>query len=94
MDGRLYRTICDEAGDYVVPNVLSPRDLVSRPDNMDETVQSSCCKFVTIIIQRSITVHPIHVKVKGIAVKPEVSTRVRASVGLLVSTVKLVRTNH
>ena len=29
---------CDEAGDYVVPNVLSPRDLVSRPDNMDETV--------------------------------------------------------
>ena len=30
----------DEAGDYVVPNVLSPRDLVSRPDNMDETVPS------------------------------------------------------
>ena len=27
---------CDEAG--VVPNVLSPRDLVSRPDNMDKTV--------------------------------------------------------
>ena len=27
-----------EAGDYVVPNVLSPRDLVSRPDNVDETV--------------------------------------------------------
>ena len=26
------------AGDYVVPNVLSPRDLVSRPDKMDETV--------------------------------------------------------
>ena len=31
-------TDCDEAVDYVVPNVLSPRDLVSRPDNMDETV--------------------------------------------------------
>ena len=31
-------TDCDEAGDYVVPNVLSPRDLVSRPDIMDETV--------------------------------------------------------
>ena len=29
---------CDEAGDYVVPNVLNPRDVVSRPDNMDETV--------------------------------------------------------
>ena len=28
----------DEAGDYVVPNVLSRRDLVSRPDKMDETV--------------------------------------------------------
>ena len=31
-------TDCDEAGDYFVPNVLSPRDLVFRPDNMDETV--------------------------------------------------------
>ena len=38
MDGRLTGTNCDEAGDYVVPNVLS---LVSRPDNMDETVLSS-----------------------------------------------------
>ena len=38
MDVRLTWTDCDEAGDYVVPNGLSPRDLVSRPDNMDETV--------------------------------------------------------
>ena len=38
MDGRQTWTGCDEAGDYVVPNVLSPRDLVFRPDNMDETV--------------------------------------------------------
>ena len=41
MDGRLTLTDCDEdgeAGDYVVPNMLSPRDLVFRPDNMDETV--------------------------------------------------------
>ena len=38
MDGRPPWTDCDEAGDYVVPNVLSPRDLVSIPDNMDETV--------------------------------------------------------
>ena len=37
-DGRPIWTDCDEAGDYVVPNVLSPRDLVSRPDIMDETV--------------------------------------------------------
>ena len=29
MDVRLLWTDCDEAGDYVVPNVLSPRDLVS-----------------------------------------------------------------
>ena len=38
MDERPIWTDCDEAGDCVVPNVLSPRDLVSRPDNMDETV--------------------------------------------------------
>ena len=38
MDGRPTWTDCDEAGDYVVPNVLCPRDLVSRPDIMDETV--------------------------------------------------------
>ena len=38
MDGRPTWTDCDEAGDYVVPNVLRPRDLVFRPDNMDETV--------------------------------------------------------
>ena len=38
MDVRLTWTECDEAGDYVVPNVLSPRDLVYRPENMDETV--------------------------------------------------------
>ena len=38
MDGRPTWTYCDEAGDYVVPNVLSSRDLVFRPDDMDETV--------------------------------------------------------
>ena len=38
MDGRPIWIDCDEAGDYVVPNVLSPRDLISRPDIMDETV--------------------------------------------------------
>ena len=38
MDGRPAWTDCDKAGDYVVSNVFSPRDLVSRPDNMDETV--------------------------------------------------------
>ena len=43
MDGRPTWTDCDEAGDYVVPNVLSPRDLVSRPDKMDETVTHTHC---------------------------------------------------
>ena len=44
MDGRPTWTDC-EAGDYVVPNVLSPRDLVSRPDNMDETVPHTLQKL-------------------------------------------------
>ena len=39
MDLRLTWTDCDEAEDYFVPNVLSPRDLVFRPDIMDETVK-------------------------------------------------------
>ena len=38
MDGRPTWTDCDEAGGYFVPNVLSPRYLVFRPDIMDETV--------------------------------------------------------
>ena len=42
--GRTTRPNCDEAGDYFVPNVLSPRDLVSRPDNMNKTVLSSSKK--------------------------------------------------
>ena len=48
MDGQPTWSDCDEAGDYVVPNVLSPRDLVFRPDNMDETVphiQRTCTYF-------------------------------------------------
>ena len=51
MVGRPTWTDCDEAGDYVVPNVLSPRDLVSRPDKMDEIVlhtherDARGCKF-------------------------------------------------
>ena len=33
--GRTTRTNCDEAGDYIMPNVVSPRDQFSRHDNMD-----------------------------------------------------------
>ena len=45
MDGRPTWTDSDEAGDYVVPNVLSPKDLVFRPDNMDETVPHTTYSF-------------------------------------------------
>ena len=44
-DLRLTSTDGDEAEDYVVPNVLSPRDLVFRSDLMDETVTSSSDYF-------------------------------------------------
>ena len=49
MDGRPTWTDCEEAGDYVVPNVLSPRDLVFRPDNMDETVPHTRSAYVSLI---------------------------------------------
>ena len=35
-DKLLTRTYCDETGDYNTPNVLSPRDLVFRPDSSDK----------------------------------------------------------
>ena len=35
---RLTWTDCDEARNYAVSFMLSPMDLVSRPDDMDETV--------------------------------------------------------
>ena len=38
MDVRQTWTAHGEAGYYVLPNVLSPRDLVSGPVRMDETV--------------------------------------------------------
>ena len=42
MEGRPTWAASDEAGDYVMPNVLSTMDLVPRPDNMDETVPNTC----------------------------------------------------
>ena len=56
MDGRPTWTDCDEAGDYVVPNVLSPRDLVSRPDIMDETVQHMSQQNITPFISEAASV--------------------------------------
>ena len=53
--GRPTWTDCDEAGDYVVPNALSPRDLVFRPDNMDEPVPHDIknCKSSDQVYMRS-----------------------------------------
>ena len=48
MDRRPTWTDCDEAGDYGVPNVLSPRDLVFRPDNLDETVLHTWISFAPL----------------------------------------------
>ena len=42
---RLTWTDCDEDGDFVVPNVLSRSDLVSRPGKMDETLLHRCFMF-------------------------------------------------
>ena len=52
MDGRPTWTDCDEAGDYVVPNVLSPRDLISRPDSIDETVPQQLVSISRYCIKR------------------------------------------
>ena len=46
MDVRLTWTDCDEAGDYVVPNVFNPSDLVLRPNIMEETVLQSNVLYV------------------------------------------------
>ena len=58
VDGRPTWTDCDEAGDYVVPNVLSPRDLVFRPDNMDETVPHTDGGCVMLLITRIFRICP------------------------------------
>ena len=50
MDGRPTWTDCAEAGD-AVPNVLSPRDLVPRPDNMDEIVPHKTLKISKALIR-------------------------------------------
>ena len=46
MDLRLTRADYDGAGDYVVHNVLSPRALVFKPDNIDENVVSSTAEGI------------------------------------------------
>ena len=64
MDVRQTWTERDEAGDYVVPNVLSPRDLVSRPDRMDETVPhtlfSVTAKLISAFVFAKRIVQPLY----------------------------------
>ena len=59
MDGRPTWTDFDEAGDYFVPNVCSPRDLLARPDNMDETVPHTHKNMIETI-QISVSPEPFH----------------------------------
>ena len=49
-DKLLTRTDCDKAGDYVVPNVLSPRGLVFRPDIGHKTVPPPTTGVTTIAL--------------------------------------------
>ena len=49
MNVRLTWTVCDEAVYYVVPNVLSLGNLVSRPKNMAETVLHTSTETIQIV---------------------------------------------
>ena len=62
MDVRLTWTDYNEAGDYVVLNVLSPRDLVSRPDNMDETLQHIYENNVVTMYLRWVPINIVHAR--------------------------------
>ena len=57
-DKLLTRTDCDEAGNYVVPNVLSLRDLVFRPaieDKLYHHHELGCKNLSTGFLTRSDT---------------------------------------
>ena len=66
MDERPTWTDCDEAVDYVVPNVLSPRDLVFRPDNMDETVPHNLSYTVHDHVNETLKIAEILVSVQSV----------------------------
>ena len=55
-DKLLTRTYCDETGGYVVLNVLSPRDLVFRPDLSDKTGPSTYYVFFQRVSPRCVCV--------------------------------------
>ena len=61
MGGRPTWSDCDEAGNYNMPNMLSPRDLVSRPDHMDETVRDILnCTMVNVTNLGDYVLLPLH----------------------------------
>ena len=59
MNGQPTWTDFDEAEDYFVPNVCSPRDLLTRPDNMDETVPHTH-KYMIETLQISVPQESLH----------------------------------
>ena len=59
MDGRPTWTDFDEAEDFFVPNVCSPRDLLARPDSMEETVPHTHKNMIETL-QISVSPEPLH----------------------------------
>ena len=59
MNGQPTWTDFDEAEDYFVPNVCSPRDLLTRLDNMDETVPHTH-KYMIETLQISVSPESLH----------------------------------
>ena len=58
----LTMTDCDEAGGYFVPNVLSPRDLVFRPDRGHKLYHHriSLLDFISTVVFLTFPIHVLH----------------------------------
>ena len=59
MDGQPNWTDFDEADDCFVLNVCSPRDLLARPDNIDETVPHTH-EYMIETLQISVSPETLH----------------------------------
>ena len=64
MDVRLAWTDCEEAGDYVVSNVLSQRDLVSMPNNMDETVLHTRLTCIWVNLRHAYRINDLDISIR------------------------------
>ena len=58
-DKLLTKTDCDEAGDYVVPNVLSPRDLAFRPDIGNKLYHHHPIDFIICKTKQKFVIHTL-----------------------------------